>query len=71
MSSSVEYYSAFFACSLNSGELPAAFSKSADHNAAPQVFVKAKKIPATGTISSNTALTPNLVAYVSCHILNN
>lgn len=34
---------------------------SAAHSAAAQVFVKAKKMPATGTISSRVATTPKLL----------
>jgi hypothetical protein len=40
-------------------------SRSAAHKAAPQVLVKAKKMPAIGTISRRVAGMPKLLGYVS------
>jgi hypothetical protein len=52
--------SAFLACSRNFGAVPALFSISAAHSAAPTVFVNAKIRLANGTISRTKAATPNL-----------
>lgn len=63
------FYSAFLACSLSLGAVPSfvicSFSISAAHNAAPTVLVKAKKMDASGTSSSKTAATPNLLKHQS------
>lgn len=57
-------YSAFLACSRSLGDVPCSltspFSISAAQSAAPAVFVKAKKMEATGTSSSKTAAIPKL-----------
>lgn len=57
-------HSAFFACSLKFGAVPwlftFPFSRSTAHRAAPTVFVKAKKIEASGTSSSKTVAMPKL-----------
>jgi len=42
-------HSAFLACSLRPGAVVPVLSRSAAHKAAPQVLVKAKKMPAIGT----------------------
>ncbi len=55
-------HSALLACSLNAGAVPDFCSRSAAHNAAPQVFVYAAKIPRMGTISSRVDATPKLNA---------
>ena len=53
-------YSAFLACSLRPGAVVPVLSRSAAHRAAPQVLVKAKKMPAIGTISRRVAGIPKL-----------
>lgn len=66
-------HSAFLACSLSFGAVPSSvtlpFSISAAHSAAPTVFVKAKRIEATGTSSSRTAATPKLNNVSTCSSL--
>lgn len=56
----MHHYSAFLACSRNCGAVPEPFSMSAAQRAAPHVFVKEKKMPTMGTISSRTLVTPKL-----------
>jgi hypothetical protein len=45
-------HSAFFACSLRPGAVVPVDSRSAAQRAAPQVLVKAKKMPAIGTYTN-------------------
>ena len=62
-------HSALRACSRSLGAVPSLVmcccSISAAHNAAPTVFVNAKKMEAIGTSSRSTAATPNLDNYQS------
>ena len=57
-------YSALFAFSRNSGEVPSSvtcpFSMSAAHKAAPTVFVNEKRMEATGISSRRTVAIPKL-----------
>lgn len=67
----ISIHSAFFACSLKFGAVPSLFtfpfSRSTAHRAAPTVFVKAKKIEASGTSSSKTVAMPKLHIYINIY----
>jgi hypothetical protein len=55
------FHCAFFACPRRAGAVLLDFSRSAAHNAAPTVLVKANARLTNGTISNRNATTPNLL----------